>query len=213
MSARFHVLQRIDVIGARALVGAVCLFAYACSVSIPNVRQEYAQVVAGEIVPRGHEYDVVSVDSNAMAPAIPSGDIVVIDFSAYDRTTPQVGDVVAVVFDFGRIYVKRIVAVPGDAFEIADGRVLTDGTTPAGWPASSVPWYRLTVAHDTIEVNGLPLDRSIAYIPLRAAWVDPARLPEDCYFVLGDNVNDSADSHVFGCVPREAIVGKVTRIL
>jgi signal peptidase I len=76
-------------------------------------------------------------------------------------------------------YIKRIVGVPGDRVEIKNGKVL---------------------------VNGVPL--SEPYIkdpPLYEA--PPVVVPEDSYYVLGDHRNNSSDSHVWGVVPRDNIVG------
>ncbi len=208
-----HALPALDGLTSRALLGAVCFLAYAGCASVPQIHRIYADIVAAQIVPAGDAYDVVNVHSNSMAPTIEAGAVAIVDFSSYRGKNPQIGDVVAVMLRDREVYLKRIVARPGDAFAIDAGRVLTNGRTPPGWQRAWIPNYELTVADDTIAVDGLPLDRSIAYIPPPASWSDASRLPPDCYFVLGDNVNDSADSHIFGCVPRDAIIGKVTKVL
>lgn len=201
----------IDALFVRLLVGALCLLAYAGWTSAPRLYRVYAQVAATRSVRAGDRYKVVRVRVDGMAPTIPMGALAVVDFSSYERVQPIVGDVVALAID-GRLFIKRIVALPGDYFAVKDGKVLTNGGTPPGWNRAWSPEYSLTVADDTIEVDGLPLDRSIARVPLPTWWGDPSTLPDDCYFVLGDNVNDSEDSHVFGCVPRSAILGQVVKV-
>jgi signal peptidase I len=204
-----HALPAIGGGSARVLVGTIFFSAYAGWTSMPAVHHAYANLMAMASVPHGDAYQVVSVESNAMAPAVAKGSFAVVDFSAYLTREPRVGDVVAVVVPPHRFYLKRLVAMPGDTFEVTGTGVLTNGRRPRGWRNRAYPNYELEVGDDTIEVNGVPLDRSIASIPLPSAWPDASRLPDDCYFVLGDNINDSEDSHDFGCVPRSAIIGRV----
>ncbi len=203
-----HALPVIGAISARLLLGAVFFFAYAGVTTVPALHRAYAVLIASHIVPKGDAYSVIEVRSATMAPTIADGALIVFDFDAYRHAAPRVGDVVGVALGSGE-YLKRIVALPGDSFEVNGLGVLTNGHKPHGWRNRFYPNYTLDVADETIEVNGVPLDRSIANIPLPSAWSDPARLPGNCYMVLGDNVNDSDDSHVFGCVPRSAIIGKV----
>jgi len=42
------------------------------------------------------------------------------------------------------------------------------------------------------------LDPSDANVPPRSAWSAPDRIPAHCYIMLGDNRNDSEDSHIWG---------------
>lgn len=208
-----HALPVLGAASSRVLVGTIFFSAYAGWTSMPAIHRVYADVEAAASVPHGDVYEVLDVESNAMAPAMSRGTYAVVDFSAYLRSEPRVGDVVAVEVRPNRVYLKRLVALPGDAFAVTGLGVLRNGARPHGWHNRSYPNYALSVQDDTILVNGVPLDRSIANVPLPDAWTDPSRLPDDCYFVLGDNVNNSEDSHVFGCVPRNAIIGRVLAAL
>ena len=95
---------------------------------------------------------------------------------------PQRGDVI--VFhsprDPGRDFIKRVVGVPGDVVEIRG---------------------------EQVYVNGLPLEEPyIAAGPVYSR--EAVTVAEDNFFVLGDNRNNSSDSHVWGSVPRVNIIGK-----
>jgi len=77
-------------------------------------------------------------------------------------------------------YIKRIIALPGDVVEVKEG---------------------------VVYVNGSPLDEP--YIKDQPSYtLSPTEVPENGYFVLGDNRNNSSDSHKGWTVPRQNIVGK-----
>jgi signal peptidase I len=85
--------------------------------------------------------------------------------------------------------VKRVIAKPGDHLRMQDGQVF---------------------------INGIELDQS--FITDHGGSLDSYDLeefvvPEDHYYVLGDNRNNSVDSTVFGPVPFKLIAGKATAII
>ena len=95
---------------------------------------------------------------------------------------PQHGDVVVFVPPHhpDEDYVKRIIGLPGETVEVRDGKVY---------------------------VNGAVLDES--FQPKTPAYVvPPITVPEDHVYVLGDNRNNSNDSHNWGVLPVENIVGR-----
>jgi signal peptidase I len=85
--------------------------------------------------------------------------------------------------------IKRVIGLPGETIDVHDGSVWINGkklqekytTGPTELPGHSEMLARF---------NGLPL-----------------RIPENQYFVMGDNRGNSYDSRFWGCVPRQAIIG------
>lgn len=97
-----------------------------------------------------------------------------------------------------RILIHRVVAVAGDRFRLRDGAAILNGTPLAEPYVAHPAHYELAVKDYTVTVDGKPVAREFAVIPRRRAWTAPDRVPSGCYVVLGDNRDESADSHIFG---------------
>jgi signal peptidase I len=144
-----------------------------------------------------------AVRSRAMEPAIAGGDVVVANPQAYTLLAPRDGDIAifwAPVFSKSP-YMKRVMGVPGDRIRIHAGIVYRNGrkiAEPYLGTAAAPADYELEIGNYGISVDGERLDPAEANIPPRELWTAPDRVPPHCYFMLGDNRNDSEDSHVFG---------------
>lgn len=104
------------------------------------------------------------------------------DGAVYVFGEPQRGDIVVFRYpkDPSRDFIKRVIALPGDTVEIRQGKVY---------------------------VNGQYVDEAYINETANYSW-SPRRMASGEYFVLGDNRNNSSDSHVWGPVPRDNIIGK-----
>jgi signal peptidase I len=122
------------------------------------------------------------VVGHSMDPTLDDEQYLVVCKFLYRLQEPQRGDII--VFQDPRAgdrkLIKRIIGMPGESVEIKNGQVFVDGQS---------------------------LDE--AYIEERPHYSrPPSKVPEGEYFVLGDNRNNSSDSHNWGTLPRGAIVGK-----
>ncbi|MDR2903653.1 MAG: signal peptidase I [Clostridiales bacterium] len=132
-----------------------------------------------------------NVPTGSMLDTVPIESRIVGNRLAYLFSDPQRFDVVA--FDFPdngpeehEIYLKRIIGLPGETLEIIEGKVYVNGATKP-------------LEDDFIREYPESKGDGI-YI-----------VPEDCYFMMGDNRNDSHDSRfwVNKFVERKKILGKV----
>lgn len=143
------------------------------------------------------------IPSESMVPTLAVSDVLVVDELRYRLTSPVVGDIavfhppIAASDDF----IKRVVAAPGDSLRIAGGRLYRDGRI-VDEPYADRPSYTLEVRDYGIVVDGRRLHPEAANVPPRSAWTKPDRIPSNCYIMLGDNRNNSLDSHVWGCAQR-----------
>jgi len=126
----------------------------------------------------------VRVDGYSMNPTLLDGEFVLVNRLAYRMGEMQRGDIIVFRSTSSDLdLIKRIIGLPGDEVAVRDGQVL---------------------------VNGQALNEP--YIAAAPNYQGYWTVPEGHLFVLGDNRNDSSDSHQWGLLPFDNIVGKAVFI-
>ncbi len=127
----------------------------------------------------------VRVENVSMKPTLEEGEFLLVNRVAYTFGQPSIGDII--VFHAPGAsdmdYIKRVIGLPGDQVRITDG---------------------------IVYVNNQPLYEP--YIAESPRYTGTWDVPQNEYFVLGDNRNNSSDSHMWGFVPHEDIVGRALLI-
>jgi signal peptidase I len=144
------------------------------------------------------------IPSESMQPTLQQRDVLLVNEFAYRLGAPHRGDIVVFRPPIASTssFIKRVIAVPGDTLRIDNGVVYVNGHALREPYIAQPPDYNLVVKDFGIYVdNGAgyePLNRAEANIPPRKLWRAADRVPDGFYFVMGDNRNDSEDSHVWG---------------
>jgi signal peptidase I len=129
--------------------------------------------------------DRVRVENVSMQPTLYEGELLVVYKLAYQFGEPHRGDII--VFHHNteppEDYIKRVIGLPGDTVAIQSGQV---------------------------TINGQIINEP--YIASQPAYDGSWQIPQGMLFVLGDNRNRSSDSHVWGFVPQESVVGRAVVI-
>jgi signal peptidase I len=121
------------------------------------------------------------VRGSSMEPTLHDGQFLVVSKVTYWLSSPERGDIVVFRPPNGLSddYIKRIVGLPGEQVRITKGHV---------------------------RVDGVPLEET--YVVNLSNYSGSWKLDSDEYFVLGDNRSNSSDSHTWGTLPGENIIGK-----
>ncbi len=129
----------------------------------------------------------VRVEGFSMVPTLQDGEFVLVNRLAYQMGAHQRGDIIVFHHPSGQKQedlIKRIIGLPGDRVRAEGGSIFVNGTQ----------------LKEEEYTNAPP-----AYT---GEWV----VPEGQLFVLGDNRNNSSDSHQWGFVAFDDIVGKAVVI-
>lgn len=129
------------------------------------------------------------IPSDSMQPTLQIGDRLVVEKLSYYVRPPAAGDIV--VFDpppqlqlqgyaKDQAFIKRVIATPGQTVQVKNGQVFVDQTPLTEPYIAEAPEY---------------------------SW-GPQQVPENQLFVMGDNRNNSNDSHVWGFLPKNYVIGR-----
>ena len=131
--------------------------------------------------------DTLEVKGESMSPALHSGETMLLNKVAYRFGEPQRGDVVICRYPgLQDNFVKRIIALPGE---------------------------RVSVKNHTLYIDDQPVQENYILEQMANSMTEVI-VPDGCYFVMGDNRNDSKDSrdNRVGALEKKALLAKVTAV-
>lgn len=146
------------------------------------------KIPSGSMIPTLLVGDHILVNKFIFGPQIPFTRLRV-----FTLQRPKRGEVVVFLEPTERKkdFIKRVIGMPGETLEVINRKV---------------------------HINGRPLEEDAHAFHESSRYVrgldnhGPIRIPEDCYFMMGDNRENSSDSRVWGPVPFELMKGKAFMI-
>ncbi len=141
------------------------------------------------LVIRGFIAEPRYIPSDSMLPTLSQGDRLVIEKVSYHLNSPKTGDIIVfdppeqllrVGYQKEQAFIKRVIGTSGDTVEVKQGKVYLNGESLAEDYILESPNYQLS----------------------------SIKVPDGQLFVMGDNRNNSNDSHLWGFLPVENVIGK-----
>lgn len=179
------------------------------------------------------------IPSGSMLPTMAIGDFILVNKMKYGLKVPfsewfgdpiyltkfkqpKKGDIIVFEFPHDRstLYVKRLVALPGDTIEVFDNRVFINDKEIKGQSvtdAEAKEFFDLyndkKVSIDMMKyykVKNGPISHIVAHNNALGGHRDQMKIsvPDGHYFMMGDNRDHSSDSRIWGFVPESHIRGK-----
>lgn len=167
-----------------------------------------------------------TIVSGSMEGTLLVGDFLVLNKAAYGATIPGTdarlpgyadptrGDIIVFRGHHEPIdLVKRLIGMPGDTLRMVDGRLFIGSQPQDEWYAKNTnpsgdgghPWMDWQVSFLTDSAAAEP------YFPTRDDW-GPLVVPENRYFVLGDNRDESLDSRYWGFIQPTQVKGRAVAL-
>ena len=140
----------------------------------------YIIIIALVVIIRTYFVTLVRVSGTSMESTLKNGDILVLNKYIYNKDDIKRFDIV-VVKEKDEKLIKRVIGLPSETLEYKD---------------------------NTLYINGKVVKED--YLKEETSdYKYEGKIPENCYFVMGDNRDVSLDSRYFGCFDKKQIKGKV----
>ena len=186
------------------------------------------------VIFRGGVADWHPVPTGSMKPTILEGDVIIVDKLAYDvqipftdislfsLSQPKRGDIVVFTSKAAnKRLIKRLIGLPGDEIQVKHNQLFVNGVAAS---YEDIGTDKIIPLREEDRESGIYTTERFGknfthamqvkpMLPNRLKNFGPSIVPEGKYFVMGDNRDNSADSRVYGFVPRKEIRGKATKIL
>ena len=131
---------------------------------------------------------VTQVVGNSMYSTLKDGDVLILNKFKYSFFDIKRGDIISLENDDTKYLIKRVIGLPGDSISIKDNTLYINGE---------------------VYIENY-LEEGLVYDDFELTSLGYQVIPDDMYFVLGDNRADSVDSREIGLISKDDVIGKIS---
>lgn len=145
-------------------------------------------VIIIAVIIKLYVFSPVKVNGNSMVPTLNDGDYMILNEIGYRMNGLKRFDIVVANIN-GEMLIKRVIGLPGEKVEYAYNKLYVNGE-------NVIENFK---HDDTDDFSFSELDAEV--------------VPENHYFLVGDNRGNSKDSRIIGFVPANKIMGKANFVI
>jgi signal peptidase I len=163
-------------------------------------------------LPSGTGIQTFSIPTVSMIPTIQPGDRVVASLNYYDTCQIQYGDIVVFKSPLGGVWAFRVIGLPNDSIEIKEGRVYVNNTVNKVTLIGESSLGDQEIVQFQEHLTPTKVIKTISHkqeLFKEARTYQKRRVPENEYFLMGDNRDDAYDSRFIGTIDKSDILGRV----
>ena len=150
----------------------------------------YLLIIVMVILIRTFLITPVRVNGSSMDPTLRNGEIMILNKVKYNNNDIKRFDIVVIKMD-KELLIKRVIGLPNEEIKYVDNKLYINGE-----------YIKESFLNDDVYTTNFSLDD----FKLK-------KIPENCYFVMGDNREVSLDSRTFGCFSKDKILGSANLVL
>lgn len=150
----------------------------------------YLLIIVMVILIRTFIITPVRVNGTSMDPTLKNGEIMILNKIKYNKNDIKRFDIVVIKME-KELLIKRVIGLPNEEVKYVDNKLYINGE-----------YIKESFLNDDVYTTNFSLDD----FKLK-------KIPENCYFVMGDNREVSLDSRTFGCFSKDKILGSANLVL
>lgn len=132
-------------------------------------------------------FSITQVVGSSMYPTLKNGEVLILNKFKYRFSDIKRGEIVSLRYADTKYFIKRVIGLPGDKVYIKNNTLYINDEE-----------FKESYISDDLEYADFSLS-DLGY----------DKIPDDMYFVLGDNRSDSVDSREIGLIKKDEIIGKI----